>query len=180
MKRSFLFICCNLVCLLSIAQQDTFKFSCINNQLEWQKVYDKELTFEELTLFVKTNGHFENIEVLDECIIATIKNIEAEYKTLGYSELSVPMYVSRSFYSGKVVINWKPEKYRVTVKNIMLTQKYDDGLSKEGEMSSLDSFAVKKGKNLIKNSFLKKPGEIINHTFSALFLISDNENNDNW
>jgi hypothetical protein len=38
--------------------------------------------------------------------------------------MSTPMYVARSFFDGFAVIEFKDEKYRVTLKNIMLTQQY--------------------------------------------------------
>jgi hypothetical protein len=100
--------------------------------------------------------------------------------SLHYSEMSIPMYVARNFFTGFVVIEFKEEKYRVTIKKIMLTQKYDDGLSELGEKTTIETFAIKRGKNEMKGAFMKSPSIILDFTFTNAFTFTQVETDDSW
>ncbi len=62
----------------------------------------------------------------------------------------------------------------------MLTQKYDDGLSEEGEKSTIESFAIKRSKNQMKGGFKKSPSIILDFTFTNAFTFITLEKDDNW
>lgn len=63
------------------------------------------------------------------------------------------------------MFEFKDKKYRVTIKNIKFVQKYDDPLTKMGEVTEIETFALAKKNTEFKNGFLKKPSKILNYTF---------------
>lgn len=162
------------------AQETVNNFSSENNKIIWQKVFKTEMDFNQLTAKVKESGILEKVEIGENKIIGQTNPIDADYKGAGYGEMSTPMYVARSFFDGFCMIEFKDGKYRVTLKNIMLTQKYDDGLSKEGEKSTIESFGIKKGKNEIKAAFMKSPAIILDYTFTKAFIFKSSDKSDNW
>lgn len=161
------------------AQENINSFAIEEGKLIWQKVYETDLGFDELLSVTKESGLFQIVEVSDDKILAEVKSINADFKGAGYSEMSTPMYVSRSFIEGFVKIEFKQGRYRISIKNIMLIQKYDDGVSKEGEKSSLESFAIKKG-NIMKKPFTKSPSKILDYTFTKEFNLKAKTKTDNW
>ncbi|ADV50586.1 hypothetical protein Celal_3320 [Cellulophaga algicola DSM 14237] len=154
--------------LIGFSTSETDNFEIENGKLIWQKVYETELTKEQLTDKIKNSGNFKNVELNESGIIAEITNLTLDFKGYGSSEMSTPMYIARNSVNSFVQIEFKESKYRVSIKHIKLTQNYDDALSSQGEMTDLEVFALKKRNTEFKSSFLKKPSKIINFTFENI------------
>lgn len=161
-------------------QTETENFLIENNQVIWQKIYETELTKESLINKIRTNGNFENINITDNELTAEIKDLSIDYKGYGESEMSTPMYLSRSAVKAFCIIEFKDQKYRVTFKNIKFIQKYDDALSKMGEVNEIETFALAKKNTEFKSGFLKKPSKILNYTFSKKTDFINNGDNSKW
>jgi len=182
MKRNFLltsFLILTLIFNLK-AQVLINNFDPSDNQIIWQKVYTTTLNFKQLTDNINSSGLFTNLNIEENTITGHIKNIDADFKGAGYSEMATPMYISRSFIDGFISIDFKDGKYRVTLKNIFLNQKYNDALTKQGEKSTLETWSLKKGKNEFKDAFTKSPSKILDYTFSRKFDFTTNKDTKNW
>lgn len=162
----------------AISQKYETNFIAENNKMIWQKVFSTDMDFDQLTSLVKESGVLETFEVEDSKIVGQSRLIEADYNGAGFGEMSTPMYISRSFFDAFCIIDFKEGRYRVTLKNIMLSQKYNDGLSKEGEKSTLESFGISNRKNEIKSPFLKTPSIILDYTFTNEFTFEALVNDD--
>ena len=181
MKKTFVLVSIIFAFIVTLNGQETVtNFSPENNKIIWQKVFETEMDFNQLTEKIKESGILENIEIGENKILGQTKQIDADFKGAGYGEMSTPMYVSRSFFDGFAIIEFKDGKYRVTLKNIMLTQQYDDGLSEEGEKTTIETFGIKKGKNEMKRAFTKSPSIILDYTFTNTFTFKSSDTNDNW
>lgn len=155
--------------------QEANDFKIENNQVIWQKVYENK------------NDSFKNniktkisriISETENQLIAEINNIQHDYKSLGISEISCPIYISRTNTKATLILDIKENRYRVTLKNITLVQLYTDTLSEQGEINYLENFALKNNNTKFKNSFLKKPGTILNYSYSKIF--KESNKTDNW
>lgn len=161
------------------AQEPVNNFILENNKIIWQKVFVTEMYFDELVEKIKESGIFVDPEIGENKILGQTKSIEADFVGAGYREMSTPMYVARSFFEGFVIIDYKDGKYRTTIKNIMLTQKYDDGITEEGEKSKIESFGVKSRKSKMKRGFTKSPSVILDYTFIHEFDFKQ-DTDDDW
>lgn len=182
MKRILLLIA---LFILSIAfnikaQIIVNNFESVSNQTIWQKVYTTELSFKELADNIKHSGFFSNLNIIESSIAGNFKTIDADFKRTGFSEMNTPVYISRSFFEGFIVIDFKDGKYRVTLKNILLTQKYDDAVTEQGERSTLETWSQKNGKNEFKDAFTKIPSKILDYTFSKKFDFNGKKDDKNW
>lgn len=162
-----LFISCNLF------SQTEFKMD--DGSLIWQKIFDIENSPADLFNYIQSKGYFRDVSKTDSSFTAIFEGIEPDYKGFGSSEMSTPIYIARSFVNGGVNIQCKDGRYRVTLTNLTLEQKYNDPLSKQGEKSKIESYS---GKKEIKGSFLKKPALILNYTFDKIFTFKKSD--DNW
>ena len=181
MKKNFILL--SVICVFSFsikAQEAINNFSPDNNKIIWQKVFETEFNFYQLTDKTKKSGVLEKLEIGKNQILGQTKPIDADFKGAGYSEMSTPMYIARSFFDGSARIEFKDGKYRVTLKNIMLTQQYDDGLSEEGQKSTIEFFGIKRGKNEMKGAFKKSPSVILDYTFTNSFRFKLTGRDDNW
>lgn len=91
--------------------------------------------------------------------------------------MNTAVYISRSYLKSFVLIELKDRKYRITLKEMKLAQKYSDGLNEEG--SKLKDYAIKNGKPEFRKSFIKAPSGILNFTFDKVFGIKK-KNKSDW
>lgn len=181
MKKTLLiFVVITMASHVTRAQVPINNFEIEDGEIIWRKVFQTELTFERLTEKIKDSGLFERIELSGNKLTGDLRNIDADVKGAGFSEILAPIYVVRSYFSAFVVIEFKDGKYRVTLKRILLTQKYDDDVTKQGEQSTLNTYALKGAAGEIKPAFKKSPSVILDHTFTNKFLFKDEPAKDDW
>ena len=179
MNKFILIVLLLFVGVSTKGQVTTNSFEIDNNDITWQKVFDTSLSFQNLVDIIKATGLLNNIEIQENKIIGDLKPLDADYKGAGYSEMLSPMYVSRSYIGGFLLLEYKEGKYRVKIRKMILTQKYSDGLTQLGEKTSLETYGLKKGKNEMTNSFKKSASEILNYTFNRKFNFKTEEKS-NW
>ena len=85
---------------------DTDNFEIENGKLIWQKVYETELTNEQIIQKIKSSGNFKNLELNETGLIAEIANLTLDYKGYGSSEMSTPMYIARNSINSFVQIEF--------------------------------------------------------------------------
>lgn len=153
---------------ISANSQDQIRnFQIEGREIIWQKVSESNLTNEELIEKIKDSGIIENISIGDNKISGDLKSIEADFRGAGYSEIGTPMIVYRSFINGFVIAEFKEGKYRITVKRIILTRKYD-----QGDKTSLEYYGLNR-RNEFTNVFRKSASEILDYTFSEKFEFAE-------
>lgn len=181
MKKCMMFSFLLLIMhILLYGQEVDNNFKVDNAEIIWQKIYDTELTFKDFEEIIKDSGLLENIEIGENKITGDLKSIDADFRGAGYTEMVTPIYIARSHLSGFAILELKEGKYRVTLKRVVLTQKYNDPLTKQGERTNLEFYGLKNGKNELTNSFKKNPSYILDYTFSKLFDFNDSQKKDDW
>lgn len=163
---------------ISICAQEAGNFSIDNGGLIWQKVIETDLGFDELTNKIKEAGFLENIEIADDKLIGRSRLVDIDYTGAGFRRMQVPIYIASNFVDFFALMEFREGRYRVTVRNITLIGKSDSGLIKEGERTSIETYAV--GGDEIKNAFSKRPSEAMDYTFTKLFTIAHNSGDDEW
>ena len=170
-----------LIVLTSInaeAQDEYDNFKIENRDVIWQKVFETKLSKEEVITYLKENGNISYLEISDNKLTGQLTKVEADYKGFGKTEMGTTIYIARSFFNAFTIIDFKDNRYRVTLKNIRLIQKYSDALSEEGQKTSLKTYAVKNRKPLLRNSFKGSPSGILNYTFTKIFTAT--KGSDDW
>lgn len=106
----------------------------------------------------------------------------ADYKGAGFSGMSTTIDVQNSTISGKVKMDFKEGRYRVTVSNLILTELYNIG-SGSGNNKKLpfEYYVLKNNKSDFTSTYLKRDSKIYDYTFSNLFDFSKlKKTSDNW
>lgn len=168
-----------IICFKSYSQELEFEnFNLEDGNLVWQKVYETELSNDEIIKSFKTSGIVKDLENLENSLTGTIENLDLDYKGFGKTEMNTAMYISRSYFKSFVLIELKEGRYRITLKEMKLVQKYSDGLNEEGEISELKDYAVKNNNSDFRKSFKKAPSGILNFTFDKVFKIKKKKKSD--
>ena len=160
---------------------DTKGFKISNGKLIWQKVYECNDSINQVVSNLKRGGILKEIEISDGTVTGSLKDIDSDYKGAGFSRGLTPMYLISDRLTCFVLIEFKKEKYRVTVKNMQLVNVLENPISKVGESEPIESYALKKKNTAFKDIFLKDAATILNYTFNKIFDISKNvEDDNNW
>jgi hypothetical protein len=160
--------------ILSVnSQEKVGNFEIEGREIIWQKVFDSNLNNEEIIEKIKDSGTIENLSFGENKVSGDLKPMEADFRGAGYSEIGTPMIVYRSFINGFVIAEFKEGKYRITIKRIILTKKYD-----QGDKTSLEYYGLNR-RNEFTNVFRKSAGEILDFTFSEKFNFAKIQN-DTW
>ena len=162
----------------ALGQETINNFHSENQQIIWESVFETQLQFVQLSRIIKESGLFDNLEVTENKLTGMMKDMDADFKGAGLTELSTPIYIARSYVRGFAIVEYKDGKYRAQLKKIILIQKYNDALSQHGQTTNLESFALKKGTNEIKNAFKKSPSLILDHTFQTRFQFASDTKKD--
>lgn len=156
-----------------------------NKELVWKKVYTSDFTFNELLANIKSTGLFYNVDTLGNSIFGEIKKtaFDINETKVGFWESDLPMYMIWSDFKATFVINYKPGKYQVTVKNITCIGKPTNVennilILKPGEEDPITSYALKNNKAEIRKTFIKLSKPILDRQFDKYFSPRENDSND--
>ena len=109
-----------LVFTTSFGQEIINIFQVENSEIIWQKEFVTELTFEALTEKEKDSGILDKIEIGENKISGELKAIDLDFKGAGFNEMGTPMYLSRSYFTGFTILEFKDGKYRLKLKRLYL------------------------------------------------------------
>lgn len=139
-----------------------------NGKVVWQKVYNVETTPSDYKNQLLQSLNFQSVDIVENTIYTVVRDIDMDYKSLGKGEMTTSMYLSRANYDAIAMIEFKDDRFRVTVRDLKAIQIYSDGLFEKGEMHPLEFWAVNR-KGEFKKYFLKNDAEIIDFTLDKLF-----------
>lgn len=69
-------------------------FKLEDGNLIWQKVYETEISHNDIFKSFKTSGVIRNIDSLDNSLTGTIESLDLDYKGFGKTEMNTAMYIS--------------------------------------------------------------------------------------
>ena len=163
--------------ILSFSQKlvDTlYTFRVVDNsQIVWQKVFSSDIDDLQNSFKkeVVTNLQLENLQELGNTISFTVKNENIDFKKYGGTWGGTAAFIKYP-HNFLVVIDFKENRYRVTIKLIKI-----DFSSEDLGIIDLETFLLKKGK--LKNNKLSKVSLSYYHKhFSDKFTLK--QINDDW
>lgn len=112
----------NLILLFTFLSIFTFgqveNFNIINDKIKWEKIFYTKDSFDNIIAELKEKSNFENIQFEDNTINLNFKDLPIDYKGAGKPFISVTEYLESSLFFGKAVVEFKENRYRVTVTDI--------------------------------------------------------------
>lgn len=147
-------------------------------ELKWQKVYASKMTIEELYQALSDKIICENITIQGNIIVADIRKFEPKIKEAGYKKMSSTPWVVNANLSGKVKIDYKEGKYRVTVYEL-ITESQIKGKENPESVSFLAVKQMGKKKGAYRKNFLHSAKGIIQYNLSTMFSLKKSAN-DAW
>lgn len=148
-----------------------------NGKVYWQHIYEVSgKNTEELIKYfqkeVMNNIKQDNFQLLDNTISFEINDDKINFKKYGGTSMGTVMFI-QDYFKYLVVINFKDEKYRVTIKDIFIDNKFYGSIHDSGY---LEEYITKKKNTLFTTNNLANIGMGYNHKyFLEKFEINNNE-----
>ena len=89
-------------------------------------------------------------------------------------------YITDTHTEAFTVIELKPGRYRVTIKNIKFIQKINTDETPIGEITDLEHYALRKKNTVFRDGFMGNPSGIMNHTFEKILRFKDDDLKGTW
>lgn len=175
MKRSITIFLSLFILFVAKAQseEDVQYFIVEGNNLTWQKTFPTILTIEQMREKVAEMMLFESKEIdKADKVIGMVKPITHNYVKAGYSEKSAENYLVEKDSYGTLKFEFQEGKYRVTLSDIQLKQRFSTRKSPRGENTRLMEFAYDAKKGQWEPAFIMSgSGKILNETYLEKFDI---------
>lgn len=155
-----------------------FSISQINfkkeeNKIIWQKVFLETTTPEIAESNLLKSAVFSDVFVNDKEIIANFTDFKIDYEAAGYRYRELPMYISRMMLKGTAIIEFKEDKYRVTLKNLEITPLESGLLGEAGVYEDFSYIAIKKRNQEYRTHFIDIAEPIYTKEFTKLFTFKE-------
>ena len=161
MKRFIAIIISVIACTTAYSQNCNFHSE--NGKVYWQKIYETETDISNLMI---NSGRFS--DVVDFNGIISARYVPTRIDLNGRGQMEVPIYIRDSEITFFVRIQQKEGRYRVTVDQVIFIQALDTQLSRKGDQTAIEVYALKRDGSF-KGMFLNTAANILDEMLSSLF-----------
>lgn len=152
-------------------------FQIENNTITWQKVYQSNMTIDDIYKTIITSNNFYDVERLDGCIFAKTKPIDYKPEDYGFKwGNSNTLLLNGAVGPVALRIDVKEGRYRVTASDMMVTDITPGGFTPMGSVTRLEDVGLKRG----------APNNMMTDQFAPVFsqyierLVSFTKVEDDW
>jgi hypothetical protein len=173
-KTSLLFAGLLFALVVSAQSQDDLQyFKVEGNNITWQKTFPTVLSLDQMKEKLAEMMLFETKDIdKEDKVIGMCKPVSHNYVKAGYSEKSAEKYLVEKDSYGTLKVELQEGKYRVTLSDIQLKQRFATRKSPRGENTRLMEYAYDAKKGEWDQKFiLSGSGKILNETYLEKFTI---------
>ena len=148
------FLFCALVPARSQNATTYGNFKVVDQEIIYQKVFSEDsITPSKLEEFYKALPYVSNVTQTPDGVQFEVNDITVDYKKFQFKPLDTPSIIQTGKYSGKVSINTKDNRYRLTFQSLELTG--DIGYKKIAERDRLTSYACKNSGTILAQDWCR-------------------------
>ncbi len=161
--------------------QDGSRFSTDGSSVTWQQIYQTPLDSAAVVDGLLGSGKFDNVILTKDGFTCRIIPHEVDYRGAGMKRGLVSMYLLGGEMEGRAVVQIREGRYRVTVDGIVFTTTLETPLSKAGERTKLELYALN-GKGEFRSNFWGKGASpVLDYDLLTTFEIKDRaDQEDDW
>ena len=117
-------------------------FKIDDQELIYQKIFlNDSASVDKLAAYYKTLPFISNVGVTGDEVTFDVNEVIVDYKKFQFTQVATPSIIQTGKYSGQATVGVKDGRYRITVRNIVMTG--DIGYKKITAKEPLTSFACK-------------------------------------
>jgi hypothetical protein len=175
--RKIILICFFLlVSLLGFGQDNNIdklisesNFKIVDNELIWQKIYFDKISLLDFQKSIIAKNSLENISIIDSTLFGSLK----WFNLTPIEGLKFPIYMME-YLSGNVKVDFRTDKYRITISNIRIKSMTGAGLFKDVSGNSVETQLILyyykpfKKEKIPRDGFYLNDAKIIESNFLRL------------
>ena len=174
MKTLFLTLFCTISFTFNTSASDNFLIK--NGQVIWQKIYNTTLTKDQLIWNIRNSGNFKNISVQEDYLTAEISMLRINHFRYERLTGNYAHHIANSHHVNSYIkVEFKENRYRVTLKSIKLMPKDD-----EDDIIDMETFALKWRKEVFDSSFFRNKSKILDYAFKEVTDFKESQESDQW
>lgn len=178
--RRFAFIAILLAFAATAWAQDGSRFSTDGATVTWQQVYQTPLDSADVVDGLLGSGKFDNVILTKDGFTCRIIPHEVDYRGAGMKRGLVSMYLLGGEMEGRAVVQIREGRYRVTVDGIVFTTTLETPLSKAGERTKLEMYALNSRGEFRSNFWGKGASPVLDYDLLSTFGIKSLEEDEDW
>lgn len=167
-------------CLFLAIAASGQSFSISRGEVVWQGVYLTDMDYKDIYKSMIVSNDFYDIAVIDSTLItAQMKATGVDWEGAGLSYGGTPMYVTQmAIGPAFFLVEIKEEKYRITVKDIYLTNILSS-LAQKGSLERLDNYAIDDD-GMLGQKFIRYAMPVYQQIFEKLFTLIKVQEDEEW
>lgn len=130
---------CALLFLLPLSAHAQIKeyegFRIEDREIIWQTVVDTTIGFEVVKEYYQTQPGFRNVSYTDRSLLADVTDFAMDYTKYGKKSMSLPIITQGYTFSGKLRVDFKEDRYRLTFFGVYMTPIVQAPLLRSGTMT---------------------------------------------
>ena len=158
--------------------QDESRFSTDGASVMWQNVYQTQLDSVAVVDGLIASGHFDGIILTRDGFTCRIIPHEVDYRGAGMKRGLTSMYLLDGELEGRAVVQVREGRYRVTVDEMVFTGKISSPLSKPGERTKLELYALNGSGRFRSNFWNKGSSPVLDYDLFSMFNVKEKEAQD--
>ena len=158
--------------------QDESRFSTDGASVIWQNVYQTQLDSASVVDGLIASGHFDGIILTRDGFTCRIIPHEVDYRGAGMKRGLTSMYLLDGELEGRAVVQIREGRYRVTVDEMVFTGKISSPLSKPGERTKLELYALNGSGRFRSNFWNKGSSPVLDYDLFSMFDVKEKEAQD--
>jgi hypothetical protein len=116
---------CLLLLLLPLSTYSQIEayegFRIEDREIIWQTVVDTTISFEVVKEYYQTQPGFRNVSYTDKSLLADVSDFAIDYTKYGKKSMSLPIITHGYTFSGKLRVDFKEDRYRLTFFGVYMT-----------------------------------------------------------
>ena len=177
MKKIALFAILLAIPAILLAQDES-RFSTDGASVMWQNVYQTQLDSAAVVDGLIASGHFDGIILTRDGFTCRIIPHEVDYRGAGMKRGLTSMYLLDGELEGRAVVQIREGRYRVTVDEMVFTGKISSPLSKPGERTKLELYALNGSGRFRSNFWNKGSSPVLDYDLFSMFDVKEKEAQD--
>jgi len=139
--KNLLYLLVLVPCALLAQSTEYGNFRIVNTEIVYQKVFIQDsVTTAKLAEFFKTVPNVSNVEIVGDAVQADLTDFTVDFKKFKFAQVATPTLIQTGKYSGKLKVDGKAGKYRVTLTAMQV--KGDAGYKKITTPDNLRNYAT--------------------------------------
>ena len=164
----------------TLSAQDESRFSTNGSAVTWQQVYQTPLDSASVIDGLLGSGLFDSVILTKDGFTCRIIPHEVDYRGAGMKRGLVSMYLLEGEMEARAVVQIREGRYRVTVDGIVFTTTVETPLSKAGERTKLELYALNGSGQFRRNFWNKGSSPVLDYDLLTTFELKEADTNEDW